>query len=169
MNLPRTSAIAWLAARCANPVASGGQCSKSEQCQHGLDCYSPGVCQASAEIGGSCVNTGCVADAVCVNNQCVAQTAVGAACDANNDNCNINLGLSCDPTTLKCVQGATAAINANCTNGQTCENSGVCSSTTGVCQAAPADGASCDSSNPCRYPAQCINQVCVFPDATKCQ
>ena len=153
---------------CADPVKAGGQCSKSDQCEIGLDCYSPGTCEASATQGESCTQVGCVSGTSCVNSVCVAKLAAGATCDASNSNCD--LWLTCDPSTLKCVERPSAALNASCANGETCEASGICNSTTATCQPAAADGASCDLSNtqPCQYPAQCINNVCVRPDATAC-
>ncbi len=170
---------------CAAWVTVNNACLTGHQpCQSGLACV--GDDQATMTMG-TCQTQG---------------MTVGAACDGTRNtgpNCNGDLGLVCVPTakdskgvgTCQAIQlvAAGAACGdigaapitgfADCQNGGLCKKA-VSTDATGVCVAAAADGAACDSDAangpPCLAPAKCVPAAgssatagtCVVPNASTC-
>jgi hypothetical protein len=157
---------------CADPIAAGGKCSKSSQCQGDLGCVSPGTCTKLAKQGESCTSLPCAGGLKCMNGTCSSPLTAGTACDPDKDYCDGQIGLQCDSAARKCVDLPTAAIGSTCSHFELCLASGYCnaSGSPTVCEAATNDGAACDLGNSeCKYPAQCVAHVCTTPNAVNCR
>jgi hypothetical protein len=169
---------------CGARVGGGGSCRSTAECQAGLTCTVPasasiGTCVAPGGPGGACDATHpCQASLACTSNTCGTPLGAGVAC--TTPNCDTLNGLYCSPQSHVCAQATiagpgaacgvslTAATVAVCGAGGRCKTSGT--STSGTCQAAAADGKSCDSVNGpfCLTPARCANGVCVLPAPSSC-
>jgi len=153
---------------CATLIASGGQCSRSEDCEAGLGCISPGTCGALSPRGASCRTKPCALDLTCIGGTCDSPLGLGAACVPAEYACNLELGLYCDSDTMRCVQGTLVATGGSCsTFAMPCLASGSCGDTS-VCEAPLADGAACASTSQCLFPAVCVSGSCRSPDPTTC-
>lgn len=182
---------------CAALPKAGDSCSATGGCGRNLACpSSTEVCVTRAGLSGPC-NAGnpCAHGLMCVGAtktamgtcQNAAQT-VGASCDPKQKTlpgCDKDLGLFCDPTTMKCSNAAPAKAGepcgelssgvAYCTGGATCQLAA--GTKAGTCLAAAADGAACDPNNGpfCQTPAHCVvaeggtQGTCRLPDASLCK
>jgi hypothetical protein len=121
---------------CQPRSAPDGSCSASEPCAFALSCVTP----AGASTGT------CVA----------ARQVAGYPCDATLENgpgCDVNSGLTCDPSTNTCIAltYATAGQPCGLVSGTTvaCEKKSSChgasATTAGTCVAFAAPGAKCDT------------------------
>jgi len=153
---------------CAALVPSGGSCSRSEDCEAGLGCVSPGTCGATAARGASCRTVPCTPDMVCLNGTCSDRLAADAACVVQDYACNDDLGLYCDSQTLRCTAMTPVPVGGSCATGVIVCIAGGCSPNTQLCEAALADGAACNTELPCRYPAVCVSGTCRVSDPTTC-
>lgn len=155
---------------CRNWVAAAGACDRGDNlCGTGLSCViaagqSTGTCQPRVKT-------------------------VGAACDNKRQtapDCDFNVGLFCDATTLKCAPQTYANANQQCSAeaigsspvvciaGGTCINPGDGNPST--CMAAVDAGSACDiSTGPsCLSPTRCevngnsTSGICLFPGAQMC-
>jgi hypothetical protein len=157
---------------CTPLVASGGSCTRSEDCQEGLGCVSPGMCGAVAPLGAGCRTIPCDPRLVCINLICERRLTLDAACVPQDFGiCDLDTGLYCDSATMRCAATTLAPNGASCTGGVgvvACIAGGCGVGTPRVCEPATADGAACNSELPCRYPAICVSAVCRVPDPTTC-
>ncbi len=150
---------------CANPVADGGSCGRSNPCEPGFDC-----------VGLSATSTA---------GTCEAQVATaGSPCDSTRQT-----GPSCSGAdALACIgpRGARTCVTVSFASaGQACglQDGGVFDCSGGaecinrVCVAAAQDGQSCDTlaGPPCMSPARCITGgdggsagTCIFPNPANC-
>jgi hypothetical protein len=175
---------------CATAPTEGAACMDG-QCAEGMNCigYSgtptSGTCQISGLLGDTCdaTNDPCSANFSCRSGHCVADATAGTACSTTGPtaDCDVTKGLYCDsPGTNLCklygeaapgaACGALATARTACTASGTCVASGV-GSTTGTCEAAAADGATCnDTSGPsCMSPAFCnASGTCQISDPSSC-
>jgi hypothetical protein len=189
---------------CQPLPAVGAPCQVADDCGRDLACATPtgatsGTCAAYVASGDMCLSgvNPCASGLACVGDDTTAMTtgtcqateaALGAACDGSRKtapNCEAGLGLVCIPT-------AKGSSIGTCQNIQlvapaaTCGDLGAAPITGfadceagGVCVAAAADGAACDSDPtkgpPCLAPAKCVPAsatgtagTCTVPDATTC-
>jgi hypothetical protein len=99
---------------------------------------------------------------------------VGAACNPNDDQCNFDLGLFCDPTAAKCVEVKYAAAGQPCDQLTQCLASADCIATapmaaTGTCTAAAKEGEACSQNKSCLPPSGCArDMVCHLPLPLMC-
>jgi hypothetical protein len=166
---------------CATRSPVGGACAYPADCeQTGLTCVG-GSCVPLAVLGAECDETHpCQPLLYCsANGMCVARLGLGATCDSTIPNpCDLTLSLTCSLDS-KCVVAPIASIGAPC--GSTaggavtvCESSGECltpgGSTLGTCQAAAADGTTCNPTlGPyCMPPAACLGAECTILDPATC-
>jgi hypothetical protein len=137
-------------------VADGGGCFSQEECAGvDADCVHdncqdqccPGFCVNNASVGADCSTRQCEDGAYCVQTQAGGQTM------------------------SVCQSGA---LNAGCTNDFQCDNGLYCPPTQGSCQAALAEGTSCDGDSQCLDPMRCVGDdtggtggtgTCAFVDA----
>ena len=136
---------------CVTPSTSGGTCDSPHPCQQPLACKS-GVCSTPDEAGASCTPGSC--------NQ-----LAGLYCSTTDGRCTA-IGLAKAGESCGLVGGAPAV----CSGGGHCNV--VAGAGRGTCEAAAADGASCDpTSGPtCLPPAVCgaTSKVCTLPNPTSC-
>jgi hypothetical protein len=144
-------------------VPAGGACNDSIECA-GVDVCTgstcPGMCGPGVASGGDCSSQPCANALSCVYNTttnaqtCQALLSSGAPCDPNADACTY--GLYCDAGTSHCLPVKTSGA---CT-GNGCAAGYVCSST-GQCQMAKAEGASCTAGQgECALGLYCTGGTC---------
>jgi hypothetical protein len=170
---------------CATRGGAGAQCAVNEDCQSGMVC-AKSKCAAPGVASATCSDAvPCRASFACKAGSCQTPAKLGDTCTPTQGNpfadCDELAGLYCDPGTTQCkaiVMGKPGDTCGNTANGLVvCGASGACrpggdgGANTGVCVAAAADGAACDSINgpTCTPPAQCKNQKCTLPDPTACK
>jgi hypothetical protein len=152
---------------CVERRTAGASCTRSEDCQLGLGCVTPGNCAPLPGLGASCATTPCAGRLACIGDVCGQPLIKGAACDPQSDNCDLRLGLYCNPSNNTCIEQTLIALGASCTAAfTTCMASASCN---GVCAAPLADGSACTLSDNCAYPAQCVSGTCVPPDPAQCK
>lgn len=165
---------------CGNPVAEGGACSVSDDCDDGLYCNADDTCVAYASAGDSCAERACTAGTVCrAGGTCGAPLAAGATCDPNFAECDSVDGLWCNSSSAVCQQIQLANAGAPCgliDGGLTlCRHSGVCNfdpmTGEGTCVAPAADGDNCnlDEGPGCLPGAECIDGICALVATSSCQ
>ncbi len=134
---------------CVPDGTAGGACNTGATCNAGLACAGNGVCRAPLAANAVCMATdACAAGSHCVAvnpdgslRRCLADGAAGAACRVTGAACDA--GLTCSAT----MPTATAP---------------------GVCRAAVAVGAACDTAHSCPAAAHCLS-VASDPTMTTCQ
>jgi hypothetical protein len=162
---------------CATIVAAGMACNSAAGCQPGLRCTN-GQCTALGDVGAPCGNANhCFADLLCAGEECVPRIAEGQPCEASagDDGC---------VQTSVCVSGvcsdwATAREGGACGKGfvtpTLCAPGLFCSGgIVGECAAQSGEGQPCPTENvvsgaACAYPAQCLGETCVTPQAEACE
>jgi hypothetical protein len=165
---------------CGERSASGGPCSRAEDCQYNLACGANMQCTAWVGSGGTCdANHPCSTPLLCRGGTCAMPAGSGQPCvrTVQGDNCDLTQGLFCNGAmtgTCQMLQYANAGqacgLSANPVNFTACTASSTCSANTnGTCVAPGADGAACGTGNVgCTPPANCVNRVCTLPDYTGC-
>jgi hypothetical protein len=154
---------------CTPLVPLGGGCSRIEDCAAPYACLNSGTCGALTPRGGGCRTTPCELDLECINLVCDSSPGAGAACENGIYDCTDRLGLYCEPTTMRCTAETVVPTGGSCATGAViCGSSGSCNPDTQICDAPVDDGAACDSTGRCRYPAVCVAGVCKAPDPTTC-
>jgi hypothetical protein len=170
------TAVGAVCGVCAQKSPEGGACGRSSDCAGGHCNLALMTCAARPELGQPCTGI-CYGALVCApttsdasdgSGVCRTPLGNGAACDPQNDLCDqLWVGATCDAVTQKCVTTQTVvgpgqncdiawcSGGGNCTNGDS--DGGY------ICVPPAADGAACDTGNPCLWPAQCINKVCQLP------
>jgi len=155
---------------CIAPVAAGGACKGSTDCNAGLVCSSA-VCVAPAAQGQACTTaapiTPCQAGLVCDGSMCQVPLAAGSACTPSKSLCDGSQGYWCTPVGTRCqpilfaTTGQPCGYDSKtgdltvCTASASCAN--VDSKTLmGTCAAPAADGAACSSTSDCTPPAICL-------------
>ena len=151
---------------CRARGALGGVCADLAACDAGSIC-SGGKCVALPSKGDACPSGVCGASLLCHGGVCVAGPKVGDACASFAD-CNVALGLSCDTTTMKCVELKLAALGETCGDSYTvCAGAGICDHDTKKCVPPAQIGEPCSSSNnTCAPMLVCTDDKCaelVFP------
>ncbi len=163
---------------CGDRAAAGKACTSSDGCQSGLVCNSKSVCAQPVAAGGQCSDVrDCDAGLVCASGTCSQPVAVGKACTGSD--CDQLAGAFCNPQTKVCASISVADAGQPCgivnNTFVGCGAAGHCTipqgQTKGTCQAAAADGASCDPQNgpTCMAPAICVNGKCTLPDPSSCK
>ena len=142
-------------------------------CEDGLVCASPNsgpavwTCVRPLSAGDTCdSDLACPPSFLCINNLCAPAKQLGEACKARD--CDSYNSLTCwgDGAARVCQPIPFGAAGDSCIrSGELqCTSSGFCrendAGTDGICVAASADGAPCDSSTACLYPAVCLNGKC---------
>jgi hypothetical protein len=170
---------------CTTLGAAGATCAVDADCDYGLACAG-GTCAGYVAPGGVCDATHrCLPTLVCKNGACAHPDAAGASCNAQaGDTCDTLHGVFCNDASGTCQTiayvsaGAACGIISGtitfCQRGSTnavaeCKGLGGVS-LTGACQAAAADGASCDATGGpfCVTPSVCVNGQCKLDDASSC-
>lgn len=167
---------------CSTIGSAGAACERDEDCDSGLGCADK-KCVTFAKAGATCGATQpCLRSLACNKGTCAAPLAAGAACEPNTDQsqnpCDGAKGFFCHFQTKVCTSITAAAAGgacglvdntiAICTAGGDCK---VTTGLTGTCQAAAADGATCDDAKgpKCVAPAKCIGGVCKITDPSTCK
>jgi hypothetical protein len=156
---------------CATLGTVGASCSRDADCVSGLcGTVTTPVCTMPAAEGSPCGNGTVICRGSCTNGTCTKRLGLGAPCDPMADLCDSNYGY-CDAQAKVCSPFKTLALGASCaaTMAATYCASGTCGAQ-GTCVPNASNGAACsDSIGPyCTNPAVCVNEVCVFPNATAC-
>ncbi len=162
---------------CAAPVAAGGTCVVSEDCEDGLGCAAT-KCVALAGQGATCDDaTPCKPTLTCFMGKCSTPAGAGEACDPVAQNCDRLQGLGCSGASvcqkLKLagpgeVCGKSGGDLIICSGNGTCKDPGGGS---GTCLAAAKDGQACDemAGPKCLSQAMCSNGVCTLTDPASCK
>lgn len=150
---------------CVNTADVGASCDDGNLCTVDDICNFAGNCIPGAPPNCTALDDKCT-DGVCDpgSGNCVASyLAAGLSCDADGDACTVND--TCDGAGT-CNVGATKSCIAE--NDQC--NSGVCNSTSGLCEKDPvADDTPCDAdSNACTPTDTCQSGVCTPDTAVSC-
>jgi hypothetical protein len=160
-------------------TAAGGTCHRDDDCETGTPCKSGG-CVTQVKAGGTCDGTHhCQTTLACKAGVCATPDGAGAPCSAGT--CDALAGLYC-PTgnnpVCKVIGFAKAGEPCGLVNGTDtgCAGGGRCGlNTSGMgttCEAAAADGASCDENTGplCLAPAVCgaSSKVCTLPNPANC-
>ena len=176
---------------CANPPNVGDPCTDTG-CSYNQACSGNLVCANWVAAGGACdksnpcaPNTWCVTAAGATAGTCRASIAtVGAACDPKHETtagCDFtNLGLRCNSMTMKCESAVLVNEAEACgvINGvdNVCQAGAGCFGQPAACVAAATEGSSCDTmmGPPCLSPARCVTGstgtagTCTLLDPTMC-
>lgn len=163
---------------CSKRVAAGETCDEDEDCDGDLACRQQ-VCVAYVAAGGTCDATHpCREPLRCDSGACAKPVGVGETCDPTRQNCDGTQGLFCGLQSKVCEKAGLAGDGEACglaTGGSAftlCKASGHCTAATGgTCQAAAADGQSCDMTKGpyCLPPASCEGGVCKLEDPSACK
>jgi len=123
--------------------------------------------------GGCIVSLQCEAALGCINNKCAPRVGEGGACP-NGDECEQALG--CDATASKCTKRSLAKAGEACDGEVVLCETGNCNTpnpaTKGTCPTVIADGAACtatDGSQTCLELSTCIAGKCTPLDPTVCK
>ncbi len=165
---------------------TGGGFLGNNPCGRGLTCAN-GTCVKQLAKGASGCDSKtapCQGGLSCASGTCVDAATEGQKCDSSGataPDCNILIGLFCNPTTKVCQKFKNAKAGeacgvvggtdyAFCVGGSFCKTSGT-TPPSGTCLAAAADGGACDSKNgpTCLAPARCTSGLCKLPDAWACK
>jgi hypothetical protein len=160
-------------------AAPGASCHRDDDCAYGSTCTN-GACATHATSGGVCDSSHpCQQPLACKNGVCATPDEIGASCTMGS--CDQLAGLYC--TTIgsavcKAITLAKAGEMCGVVNGvlAACSGGGHCKvvvgTAAGTCEAAAADGATCDSTNgpTCLPPAVCgaTSKVCTLPNPAGC-
>jgi hypothetical protein len=189
---------------CQTQPSAGDACVTRTGCGHDLICTA-NICVSPAADGQACLTNTlpCVSGDICMADDVPTQTmgtcvpggkTVGLACDSSRKtmaSCDPTLGLVCSGTAGTCQLSVFVGSGETCgvtgpTNGKitsVCRGGGLClkdsTSSQGICVAAAADGAACNTDStigpPCLSPAVCVYTnssstagTCVVPDPRTC-
>jgi len=163
---------------CADRAAAGKACTSNDGCQSGLVCNSKSVCAQPVDGGGACTDArDCKAGLVCASGTCAQPVGAGKACKKGE--CDSLAGLFCNPSTNVCesLQVADSGQPCGLVSGGfvACGAGGHCAipsgQVQGTCQAAAADGDTCDAQKgpTCLQPALCVNGKCTLGDPASCK
>lgn len=158
--------------RCFEELAEGEPCDPEyaapSYCGDGLFCHDTGICMREVESGGACEGGKVCAGALqCIAWTCAEPAQLGAPCDS--DECNLVMGLTCDPGSNTCAPAPFAGPGEKCLDMTTytytfCKAGSTCNLTTGICEAGAQVGQACDEvtkpSKSCVPGAQCVNFTC---------
>lgn len=168
---------------CSTVGGGGAACERDEDCDSELGCADK-KCVTFAKAGSPCSATQpCLRSLACNKGTCAAPLAAGAACEPSLDQsqnpCDGAKGFFCHGGTKVCTSVGTAAAGGECgfiDNGIVLCTAGADCKTTppavsGTCQAAAADGATCDDTKgpKCLAPARCVGGVCKISDPASCK
>jgi hypothetical protein len=145
----------------------------------GTYCGADKKCDVHAQKGAACSDTSlCDLGLQCVKGICSRGGAAGAACNTTDSPCDSLALLACNPKTSICEKidlastgqacGALDAGYAACSAGASCVSSDS-KATTGTCQAAVSDGASCQNDGQCLSPASCVGGTCKVQEPGACK
>jgi len=172
---------------CATRVAVGESCTVSSDCDNGR--CRENLCVPIVGEGGTCDSrTACHTGLTCVTPDgttasrgvCTKPIAEGGTCNPLSDACDFSFGLGCDTQSQTCKviwRIVIAGQVCSTVDGLLafCAGYGLCvppADEAGICQATPADGATCNPDDDrCMWPASCVNGVCQPydpSDATGC-
>jgi hypothetical protein len=160
-------------------AAAGGTCHRNDDCATGSPCKN-GNCVLPVASGGTCDSTHpCQTTLACKAGVCSTPDAAGTACSTGT--CDALAGLYCSTGSgplCTAIGLAKAGEPCGSVNGvlTVCAGGGHCSLNAagmgGTCEAAAADGASCnDTTGPtCLPPAVCgaSSKVCTLPNPANC-
>lgn len=169
---------------CGSPPAAGAACDTAADCGYDMACTKAGTCATFVAANGMCdagnpceVGLACVGSTMTTMGTCQPQvTTMGTACDPTRKtgpDCERDIGLYCDPTSLTCKPLTFDTGGQPCGVGEACSGSSLCVMQTppnGTCSSVAADGAACDDTNgpSCLNPARCVSGTCKLPDGASC-
>lgn len=162
---------------CAAPIAAGGACKESEDCEPTLFC-AQGKCAPGGDVGATCdAAAPCKTGIPCSGGKCVQPLGPGQQCDKASPNCDVLQGLGCNMMGI-CQKVSLAGPGEPCglqgTDYIACKGGGFCKVAmggAGICLAPAADGAACDEvEGPhCMAGAKCSSGKCVLTDGSSCK
>jgi hypothetical protein len=161
---------------CAAPLAVGGACKSSNDCEPSLFC-AQGKCAVAGDVGATCdAAAPCITGIPCSGGKCVEPLGPGQTCDMAAPNCDTLQGLGCNMMGI-CQKVKLAGPGEACglqgTDYIACKGGGFCKTMmngAGTCVAPAADGAACDEvmGPRCLPGARCSSGKCVLADGSSC-
>jgi hypothetical protein len=159
---------------CVNLGETGSPCTTSSDCDGNLMCAGSGTCQPPSPLTGACgAMAPCQQGLACIGMVCIQPGALGATCNAANNNadCDYNQGVYCDGTSKACTAYVVAQAAGSCggTTPTACAGGGTCYKS--ACVPPAMDGSMCASATGenCLFPSSCNMGTCGLYTASLCK